>query len=243
MKRLFFILFCLIPRIALAAVTVDTTSISAHNVTTESFSHTITGTNTLLLCTVSGTNNRSIVSYTYDGTAMALVARADNVDSGNRYVAIYKLATGTGSGTAKTAEVNLSAIEAVIATCTSFTGVDQTTPTGTAATSYNSTGSAMPATSITIPANGLGFDVGMASMDSGCTDQTPGGSQTQLHDSCDIDEASNSFGSVISATGSQSFTWTINVAGSNYWAQVAVPINGVTTGGGGVARRRIIVTE
>lgn len=96
------------------------------------FSHTCTGSDLLLLVGVSlyNLNGATISSVTYNSVAMTLVDTAVN---SSRRASLYRLvAPSTG---ANDVVITLSASEFdIVGGSMSFTGVDQTTPLGTAAT-------------------------------------------------------------------------------------------------------------
>jgi hypothetical protein len=100
-----------------------------------SWSHTVTGTNTLLLAAVvCDTDSTTITAITYGGTAMTpLTAGSGNYIHANNasagWVAVYKLA-GAPAGTA-TVSVTLSASSVWEAGSLSFNGADTVTPLGT----------------------------------------------------------------------------------------------------------------
>lgn len=164
---------------------------------------------------VSGTPTYNSVNLTHvkEQVTDATFARGD----------MWRLvASSTG---ANTVTFNMSdTFQAAVLVCSSFTGVDQTTPEGTPlGNNDHATG-----TSLTVPADGIGYEVSADQQSStGCvTSQTAGGSQTTvLSPTCADAGAGNStvgMASTISATTTP--TWT-DGGGGPWKTQILVPIN------------------
>jgi phosphodiesterase/alkaline phosphatase D-like protein len=183
--------------------------------------HTVgTGANRLLLVGVSwamsGEDTQDISSVTFGGVALTEV---DYMEGGqNRRDAIYYL-TNPASGTANVVVTFSGAVNAVVGAA-SFTGVDQTTPLGTAATANGGQNGTTTATvNVTTEVGDLVFDTVAA----GRT-PTVGAGQTALWNiPTTAGNIVHSAASTEQAT-STSTTMSWNLADTATWGIVAVPI-------------------
>lgn len=218
MKRLIFILtfaFCLLSfalRQSLAAVGSDIVSSgSGDTVSFISWSHTITGTNTALLCSCAATSgDTNCGNITFDGN---ILAERANINTGGAGYNL-KMSGGAVSGS-HTVQVNVSSLGAIVGGCESFTGVNQASPFGTPVTDSDNSISA----SITIPASGMGWDSVISSDQ--CSGFTAGAGQSKQFDVCSPDGFTTSAGSIIAASA----TITYDNTNSSYQLMIAVPIN------------------
>ena len=136
------LLVVLAATIATAQVAVDSTSTSAAALAgngnpTLTFNHTTAGANRLLLVGISinitNAPTTTVVSVTYNGTAMTFVGAHNDAGAGTRRVEMWsQLAPATGTHpVVVTVNIPAAVNEGVVAGATTFTGVDQTVPLGT----------------------------------------------------------------------------------------------------------------
>src|SRR4051794_11128552 len=99
MKRLFLalLLIALSASISWSAVTFDAVSTSTGSgVTSLTFTHTVTGSNTLLLCGAMWSNDGATVSTTFNSVSMPAVSSPDNATMGGRTVKVFQLIAPSG---------------------------------------------------------------------------------------------------------------------------------------------------
>ncbi len=136
-------------------VALDAVSNSPPNVgQSQSWLHTASGTNRLLVVVVHGnTQARRVISVTYGGTPLTYKDRIDGGPTTYAWVEIWYL-TAPATG-AQTITVTLDAPDTVnwTATSISFTNVDQTTPLGTSITAIGT--DAAPTVNVSSAANNL----------------------------------------------------------------------------------------
>jgi hypothetical protein len=227
---LFFFLLAASP--VFAAVGVDTASFSGcAGCSGDSWSHTVSGSDRLLLCSAHLVNTVGVSTFTHNTDALTLKTNLLNV-----LELWFRVAPDTGTNTVA---VTIGGSDVMVGGCTSLTGADQSTPLGTAVTDSGhalSTG-----ISLTVPVNGMGYDVGYAgNASAGCAAQTPGAGQTEQFDTCADDGGGNTIeGFASSRTTTGTFTW--NDASGAFMAQIGVPI--LEAVAGSTVRRRIMVIE
>jgi len=227
-----YILLCLSN--AWGAVAVDTTStgtVSSNSVVT--WSHTVSGANTLLICSAHISSGGAVSAFTFN--SVALTAKATRASSASNYLVEMWFLIAPASGTHTVSLTLASGADNLVGGCTSFTGADQTTPLGSASTNTNNDDLETSPPSIVVPSSGLGYDVAFFGNSSGDCSQTrtPGGSQTKRFDDCVGSVAFHSIGVSSTISTSTTMSWT-NLSGG-VEAQIAVPINPV----GAVTRRLI----
>lgn len=105
----------------LAAVAFDAGSLGANDAT--SVSHTVTGSDTILVIGVWCEGSRTVTAATYNGDTMTEVT--NQLQNGDRLTVFYLLAPDTGTNTIS---VTLSSAGNARIAGASFTGVNQTTP-------------------------------------------------------------------------------------------------------------------
>jgi len=223
---LLFILLFLVPRLAFGAVAHDSsgTGNTGSGVSTLSYTHTVTGSNTLIICSVSyapGGTHESVSNITYNSVGLTQKASQTTDIQAAKVEMWYLFGAATG---AHTAQVNFTGnVDSGAFDCTSFTGA---LSLGTA-TTINDVGTGL---SCTVPASGLCYDVAF-NIDgfAGCATRTPGGSATKRYDICEdlgAEASVEHFSSTISATATMNWD-----RDSGAWeGQIAVPINPSTTG-------------
>lgn len=195
---------------------------SASSVT---FSHTCTGSDLLLLVGVHlyNVNGATISSVTYNGIALTLV---DSAANSNRRVSLYRLvAPATG---ANDVVITLSGTEfEVNGGSMSFTGVDQTTPLGTAvAANGNST---TPTVDVSAATNDVVAAV-LAIEHSGTL--SVGAGQTSRYSAVGGGGWNKYAGSTEPGATTTTMSWSDTVGGA--WGIVGVPIKPKAAAGGGI---------
>lgn len=220
MRRIALLLVLLsLPSGVEAAVTHDATSVFNLDADTTpyAFTHTVgSGSNRLLLCMSAITGSIDVTAITYNGDSLTFLDTAAN--SGRTVEVWYLINPDTGSNTVSmTGDGTANGM----ASCTSFHGVDQTTPLGTQTTTSGVASST--SRTITVPTDGGGYDAVAHSTDTCPAGATATGDQTDRASQCNT---ANSAGGAVGTTltsGSRTHSWSFSAA-SNY-GQVAVPIN------------------
>lgn len=207
------------------AIAYDTaTTSTGSSVNSLSFSHTCTGSDLLLLVAVTmrRINSATVDDVTYNGVSMTLVTTAT---SGSRYAELWRLAgPATGSNTVA---VSLSTTEQeVSAGVMSFTGVDQTTPVGTAATATGS--GTTPSVAVSSTTGELVVDA-LAIENAGTL--SVGAGQTSRYNTFGAGGWNKHAGSTEPGAVSTTMSWSDTVGGE--WAIIGVPMKPATGGGGG----------
>ena len=208
------------------------------NASTITLSHTVgaTGQYRLLIVNVSAFDgtDRIPTGVTYDGVAMVKVA--DQTQGSNAASMWYLVAPSTGAddivatfaGTVDS--INMGGI--------SFTGVDQTTPLGTAAKAA-SAGSDAPTVTVTTVARDMVVDsLAQGDESSNTATNAAGTYQTERHDVGQSTNHAGGAGSTEVATGtSTTMSWTLG--NSMPWAIIGVAIKGQA----GTAAAPLVVTK
>ncbi len=238
MKRLLisilFLLLCDVP--AWGAVAYDTFSQSAcTGCSSDSWSHTTTGANTFLICgggyndVFGGTT--TIDTFTINSLPLALEA-TDNSDS--IFFAVMYRRTAPTAG-AQTVAITYNQVTNHALGCMTFTGVDQSSPTGTSATNNGTSGGL--SASITVPASGMGASFATVGA-GGVSCENNSTSQDEKFELCNDDFTVAGMGATTASTGSVAMDWTFY--GVHYSAMVAVPIHQAAAGAA-TSRRTIVV--
>lgn len=233
------LLLCLLASRSFAAVAHDaSSSTTGAGVSSIGTTHTTSGSNRLLVCTIfvaTGGAAESTTGATYNGVALTNKATVspDPQTYANTWFLIAP-ASGTNSWAFSLAS-SLNT-DNIVAGCDSFTGVNQTTPLGTAQTTLD----IVTGLSVTVPTNGLGYDVAYSAFgNAGCTTRTPGGSQTQGFQNCNNRGAAASLVSMSSYISS-SGTMNWDHDSGNWEAQIAVPISEAVAPPPTARRRRVV---
>lgn len=240
MKWLFFtLLLCLFASPCFAAVAYDaSSSTNGSGLSSIGTTHTTSGSNRLLVCTLflaSGGGAATVTGVTYNGVALTNKGSV-SPDSTNYANMWFLVAPASGSNSWVFSLDSSANTDHVVAGCVSFTGANQTTPLGTAQTTYD----IVTGLSVTVPTNGLGYDVAYSAYGSaGCVTRTPGGSQTQRFQECNNGGAANSLVGM-SSTISSSGTMNWDHDSGNWEAQMAVPISEAAAAPPAVRIRRSI---
>lgn len=160
---------------------------------------------------------------TYNSVAMTFIG---SNDGGAGYLEMWALATGDSSGSHDVVfTVNGGNGFHIAVGCASFSGVSQSAPLGTLLTSTNYVSSGV---NVTVPVNGLGFDVAsdLGSAVTPVVPQVPGASQVKrFEDWIEVGVTSAIFSSTRTTSGL--FNWTECTAGGDcpYQTQLGIPIN------------------
>jgi hypothetical protein len=201
------------------------------------WTHTATGSNLAVIVGISQNNNiynAGEVTVTYGGTAMTFLGERPSNDQTAGLAQLFGLVNPpTG---AQTVSVQRSAgTYGFIGGSISFTGVDQTTPFGTAVTAAgdNSGGSTPPTASVSSASGNMVVDVVVyGSPLSGAT-----GTLRWMDNVDGTTAANNAAGSTYA--GASSVTVGYNPSSKDWWGLVAVSINAASDGGGGGANNAI----
>lgn len=231
MKILLIVILLLVPRLSLAAVALDN-SVSAtnHGVATVTISNfTVSATSPLILC---GTAMRfdDVTGVTYNSVSMTLL----DTSSTAGLTGLKVWALKGQSGTHDVVVTFSSSADHFAVICASFTGVDQTTATGTTSTSTDWETSPV---NMTVPSNGLSVDFATSiNSTPACTYNETASGGTEIDEDC-YDAGADSSTSIFSSYRSTSGThgWT---SPGGYLMQVGIPINAASAAGAQVTRRR-----
>lgn len=202
---------------AIDNTTTDTTPKASGS---DSFSHTTSGTDRLMLVGVSFGEDKgdTVSSITYNGTALTLVGAQDHSDSSKSRVEIWSLVApdvGTHNLVVNYSGANHEGATIGVMT---FTNVDQATPLGTFAGNQGTSGS--PSVTANSGDSELVFGV-VAVGDSVNYNFTPGAGQTEQWDL--FREKANGSGTTEDGAATVVTSWTYG--GSKEWAAGAVSIN------------------
>jgi uncharacterized repeat protein (TIGR01451 family) len=220
------------------AVAVDATSSTSKTSSTGSvtLSHTTgTGSNRLLLVGVSfqknGVTDRQVSTVTYSGQSLTRAGFGQNAaDAEDRAEIWYLMNPPSGTANVVVTMTGASNPESIVVGATTFTGVHQTTPLGTAVGTGVPDGSGAGSPSVTVAsATGqLVFDT--VAVDQGATLSENSG-QTQRWDVSTGTGTEDTRGAASTKAGAASVTmaWTSGDT-SQAWAIVAVPIRPAPAG-------------
>lgn len=220
-----FLILCAQVPAAEAAITADaatSASTAAATATTLSWSHTVSGSDRILIVGVSVNGNTAVSTVTFAGTALTNIASANQGSSVS--VSLWYLvnpAAGTGTVT-----VTTSGSARFVAGAVSYTGVNQSSPLGTAVTDKGSASSASLTT--TSVANDLVVDLLAHRGDLTTNPITPGAGQTaRWNTRTTMDSATTGVtgGASEKAGAAVTMTWTWPT--SRAWAAIAVPLKPV----------------
>ena len=205
-----------------AAVSVDntTTAVSAANVSSLTWSHTVgAGANRILLVSISFRDgNVTATSVTYGGTALTLIDSQNGPGNQNRTEMWYLLAPPSGTASVV---VNMSAGKRIVGASVSYTGVNQGSPLGTSACA-NNTG-LIASVAVSSGAGQLVVDTITANGDASLL--LAGLAQTQLWNTFSgTGDAGNarSGGSTQAGAATTTMSWTLLVP--KPWSICAVPL-------------------
>lgn len=187
------------------------------------------GTNRLLLCGVSQWNNPDLApSATFNGSSLTVAGAATRAESPGvrRATMLYLIAPANVTATVAVSWGGSAVSEAIVG-CTSWTGVDQTTPLGTPVTT-----TAASTTTITTNVTGASGDVvhDVLSVDDSAL-TLPTGNQTARWGRANGSNNSDGAGQSAAGTGSATaMTWT-TASSRPVWAQIGAAIKQASGGG------------
>ncbi|MCA9145020.1 MAG: DUF4347 domain-containing protein, partial [Planctomycetales bacterium] len=202
-------------------VTIDATSVDTtpKGDTSDTFSHTTSGADRLLLVGISFGNDKetSVLSVTYNGTALQLVGTKDNADTSSARVEIWSLIAPDLGAHNVTVNYSDNKHEGATIGAMSFNGVDQTVALGAFASSQGNSG----ALSTTIASRSGEIVFGVAAFDSNSdVNFAPGAGQTEQWDA--FQERANGTGTTEAGAASVVTSWTTPSTGK--WAVGGVSI-------------------
>lgn len=223
----------LLPAPSWAALAIDAVSSGAANgVTSLTYSHTVSGSDRLLIVWVSWYHTIAFITgVTYNGVAMTEIP-SGSANSSNYQIAGYYLvspALGTNN-----VVINFSqSIFGTGAGSLSFTGVDQTNPLGTAVAATG--GTSTPSVTVSANAGEIVSD-GLCIIHNGTL--TVGGGQTQQWNAIDSGGNIKYAGSTEAGAASTTMSWSNSTA--QLWAQGAVPVKPAASASTAVPLRTLL---
>lgn len=227
----------LIPITGWAAITNDATSTSAQtNVTNPSYTHTrgVTCVNAIAVIklTYQDSTPGTISSVTYNGSGATQVGstQCDTGSGNNDCTNLWRSLSPPSGGSTVQANFSESMNDVQIST-TTYCGVDQTTPFGTAVGNSSAGGTTTVSSTVTSAAGEVVVDVAVIA---GTRTITVGSGQTQL---TNVQSNHRHVASDEPGAASTVMDWTIS--SSQSWAQVAAPLK-PASGGGTVCRRMLM---
>jgi hypothetical protein len=237
------ILILLLPGIAFAAVAKDVdSSSSGSGVSNITWSHTVTGSNTLIVCLAAIANGGNVSSYTFNGVGLTISGTRDNgvSSTGQRIEMWYLIAPAAG---AHSVSLTLAiAADRLVGGCTSFTGANQSTPLGTALSNSADGDVETTAISITVPTNGLAYGgVAFGNATGACTTVTMlNGAMVKGFDTCVGAAGDNATGSSATRPSTGGMSW-VNLSGARA-AAIAAPISEAAAPSG-KPRRMVVIMQ
>jgi hypothetical protein len=240
MRLLYFCTLVLFyPSLSWGAVVLDANSSGSGTATTNiTWSHTVTGANTLIICLAAIGNGGNVSAFTVNAQALTLAGtRASGAVPASKIEMWYRIAPTSGTVSLTLA----SSADRVVGGCTSFTGADQTTPLGTVLTNPVDDSVDASAISVTVPTNGLGYGgVLYHGTTAACTAVTMvNGAMVRGFDTCVGVAGDDVIGSSATRPSTGGISWA-NEAGANR-ASIAVPLS--PSVGGAPTRRRVVVIQ
>ncbi|HVS25963.1 MAG TPA: DUF6701 domain-containing protein [Burkholderiales bacterium] len=224
----FVVLILGLPAVAGAAVAFDAaaSTSSAASSTTFSWTHTASGANRVVIVGVSYISPSATATATYGGTSMTLVG--SQFTAADSRMAMFSLVNPPTGAQTVTVTLTAAPTQGFVGGSVSFTGANQTTPTGTFVSAIGTTSPA----SLTVTSATGELVIDTLQCDNGCVSITPGGSQTQRWNL--NAGAGGNFGGGSTAAGAATVTTTWTFTSDN-WAYGAVSVKaavGATTIGG-----------
>ena len=216
------------------AIAYDATSgVATGWTTSDSFSHTCTGSDRLLLVWVffdRGNGTYTVSSATYNGVSLSQVTTFGN---GAQYVELWRLvAPATGANTLALSYNNAGPTAKVAVRAVSYTGVDGTTPLGSLSSATGT--SKTPTVTLSSASGELVAD--FVSPYSAGIDLTVGSGQTSR---AEVDNASSGFvcygvsDEAGAASVTMSWSWT---SANDSWFIGAIPIKPTGAAAGGIPK-------
>lgn len=207
---------------AIAHVSTTTTESGASNVTSHSFSHTVaSGADRLLVVRIGvrAASANAPTGVTFNGDA--LTQKQALSDTANAEQVSWWFMVAPDVATANVV-ITLAGGGKIVAAASDYTGVDQTTPTGTAVTASGSSGTLAPTVDASSASGELVLDVG--GNPNSAAIATVGAGQTERLNltNSGSDPRSNTFASDEAGASTVTMSWDLSL--TRNWALIAVPI-------------------
>jgi hypothetical protein len=215
--------------VAFDAVGPSSAGQSATATTTLTWSHTCSGTNRYVLVGVSMGQNPDTsrtMSATFGGTSMTSLGLVHSGGSTAGLVQLFGLVNPAAGASTVTVTAS-GTTDTLSGGSMSFTGVDQTTPVGTAVTA-SGTGTALSATVASTTTGNMVAGTACTGTSTGIT--AVGNTSRWVKNVNGNTGAGNNAGETAAAGGSVSMTFTSGA--SDFWGVVAVEVKAAATGGG-----------
>lgn len=236
--RLFLLLVLLWPGASWGAIAIDVTSEGGGTTSPITVSHTVSGSDRYLICHAflykTGANE-TVSTWTWNGSEnLTQIATTFNGDVRVEFWGLKNPTTGNHNWV-MTASANTD----LVAGCASYTGVNQTTPLGTAVTGGDA--STAPSVTVSSASGELVVDALAVNSPSG-SGYSLGAGQTERW-SHSISGGNFNAPEAVSSTeagaGSVTMSYTLNNAWN--WALAAVPLLPASGGGGGAVSRAMLI--
>jgi hypothetical protein len=222
---------------AIAVVAHSSTATHAGTGVTElSFNCTTAGSNRGVIGTAHYTAadaGRSITTFVFNSVGLTLID-TEMAPIDGYAVEMWKTTTQPAATTATAVATLTGGSADMVATCTSYTGVNTTNLVGTSASSSTVTDTTLTQ-DVTVAADGAAQDAYIHSF--GTFGGTAGGGQSEIFDLNVANIAAYGSVSTTSGTNTMSYSWTDSVRA----ASIAVPINATAAAPSG--RRRAVVVD
>jgi hypothetical protein len=191
--------------------------------TSNTFAHTVAGSDRVLYVFVTTRFSDTVTAVTYNGDALSQIATVNNSPDNLVSACVWRLiAPDTGTNNVV---VTFSAARTGECTAVSLTGVHQTTPEGTPATGSDVSGGGFtnPSVVVSSATGELVVDCVGLQNDSTSKTLTVGADQTQLEQGS-VGTTTSIVGAVSTEPGAASVTMSWTPSTADDWAQVAVPV-------------------
>lgn len=186
---------------------------------TLTWSHTCSGTNRLLIVSVSIGGTQTVSGITYSGVALTLVSGGTATNGSSHVEKWYLIGPATG---ANDVVVTFSTSANAVSGAISYSGASQTTPLGTAA---SATGGTTVATVDVSSATSEIVEDAMCAFDAlGAPTATVGASQTERWNASAGPTGGDTRGCGSTETGAATTTMSWTLSAVTPWAIVAVPV-------------------
>lgn len=244
MKYLLFILFVILFAVRVeAAITFDAQSDSiVDNTTTTSYAHSVGGgcTNPIVIVSVGSYvfGGGVVTAMTIGGTSATFIS--STTSESRRLEMWYRKGVSTGSNTiAVTMDTTLDVINV---SARSYCGVDQTTPLGTATTTYDP-GNGQPTINVASTAGDWVIDAILSRKASALT-VTVGAGQTQRDNAEDF--STNVYilaeSDEVAIGSPTTMSWT-QTGGDDSWSMIGVALKPAAGGAPTIVRRRAVIIQ
>lgn len=190
-------LFGLLANVSFAAISYDSSSGGTVNPSTSlTFTHTVTGSNTVLICSL--LSNNTVTGITFNGDALTQIKKL--FDNSTWYNYLYGMIDPDAG--AHNVVVSNSQSTVIFASCASYAGVDTATFPDSSNSSVGGTGGFVTTYTTTTVANGW-LVTGIAGEDGGVT----AGTSTTSRDIRSAQEGIGDSNGSVGSAGSHNLTW------------------------------------